>query len=569
MGALLSSVAYGSPDVAAPDVAAIQRWLDRARRSRSLAQRAQTVYTAVVVGGIVGVLVYGTASSALADVISVSSMARWGPSVMLVGFVVAGLWGAVQGPVVFAPADVAILLAAPLARAEVVARPLRRALLIGAGVGVLVAGVVLVGLTGRGREVPAARAFGLVAGIALAGVICVALAWLVSISARAERWLRRVRWPAVAVAGGLVLWAVLGGRTGRTVALWSGPWGWAVSAGARGSEAAWVARLACTAVAAGAVVVMAWLRRGFGETERFERRAEGRAHLQASLMDFNVRTGRRDLVGVSVSGPGSGSGPGPGPGGAGRRSSGFGRLVAWLVAWLRGRLASVGVRLDGRGVPTLAVVWRDLATAARSPARVLQSVALAAGGAALVLLDLARPVAVVFGAVLIYVAGAWLIEPMRIELDVPSRPAVFLGVRPGRALLAHAALPSVVAFGSVAVCAIVLALTGVLAGSELPAALGVVCGAPAVVGCAGMSARRGGRLPQEVLAAAVTTDPSGGGLVLLGWLLFWPAVASAIVYVPVRAITVHSPVGHAVVSAGIGVVAVVFTAFLQWRDPAP
>jgi hypothetical protein len=157
---------------------------------------------------------------------------------------------------------------------------------------------------------------------------------------------------------------------------------------------------------------------------------------------------------------------------------------------------------------------------------------------------------------------------MRIELDVPSRPPVFLGVRPGRALLAHMVLPALVVFWSVALCAVVLALAGRLAGGELPAVLALVCGGPAVVGCAGMSARRGGRLPQEVLAAAVTTDPSGGGLVLLGWLLFWPALASAIVYVPARAITVQSPVGHAVVSAGIALVGVVVTASLQWRDPA-
>src|SRR6185437_14382459 len=141
---------------------------------------------------------------------------------------------------------------------------INNALLIGAGVGVVVAGVVLVGLTGHGREVPAARAFGFVVGIALAGVICVALAWIVSVSARAERWLWRIRWPAVAVAGGLVLWAVLGGRVGRTAALWSGPWGWAVPAGARGSDAGWIARLACAAVATVLVAGAVWLRRGTG-----------------------------------------------------------------------------------------------------------------------------------------------------------------------------------------------------------------------------------------------------------------------------------------------------------------
>lgn len=540
--------------IGVPDVAAIQRWLDRARRSRTLAQRAQTVYTAVVVGAIFGVLLYGTASSALADVIDVRSAGRWGPSLMLVAFVAAGLWGAVQGPVVLAAADVAHLLSAPLSRSDLVARPLRRALVIGAGVGVLVAGVVLVGLTGHHRHVAVAHAFGVVVGIGLAGVICVGVAWMVSISARAERWLRLVRWPAVAAAGGLVLWAVLGGRVGRTVALWSGPWGWTVSAAAGGSAGPWVGALLGAAVATALAVAVAWLRRGTGETERFARRAEGRAHLQASLMDFNVRTGRRDLAEVSA----------PGSVADGRARWGPGRATRRV----RGRLAAIGARwLGGRGAAELAVVWRDAATAARFPGRVAQSAALAAGGAALVLLDVARPVAVVVGAVLIYAAGAWLLEPMRIELDVPSRPPVFLGVRGGRALLAHWVAPALVVFGSVALCTVVLALAGQLAGHELPAALAVVAGAPAVVGCAGMSARRGGRLPHEVLAAAVTSDPSGGGLVLLGWLLLWPAVAAAIVYVPARAITMRSAAGHAVVSAGIGLVAVVVMALLQRRDP--
>jgi hypothetical protein len=220
MGALLSV----SPAAARPDVVAIQRWLDRARRSRSFAQRAQTVYAAIVVGGIFGVLVYGTAQSALAEVIGLASVGRWGPSLMLIAFVAAGFWGAVQGPVVFSPADLAVLLAAPLSRADLVARPLRRAMLIGAGAGMVGAGVVLVGLTGGGRDVALTRAFGVVVGVGLAGVICVVLAWIVSISARAERCLRLVRWPAVALAGGLVVWAALGGRAGRMVALWSGPW---------------------------------------------------------------------------------------------------------------------------------------------------------------------------------------------------------------------------------------------------------------------------------------------------------------------------------------------------------
>ncbi|MBV9802988.1 MAG: hypothetical protein JO130_07365, partial [Solirubrobacterales bacterium] len=179
-----------------------------------------------------------------------------------------------------------------------------------------------------------------------------------------------------------------------------------------------------------------------------------------------------------------------------------------------------------------------------------------------------KPVAVVVGALLIYAAAAWLIEPMRIELDAPSRTSVFLGARAGRALLAHTVLPAIVTGFAVALCAVVLAPAGVLAGGSLPAALALVVTAPAVACCAGLSARRGGRLPQELLITAIGSDPSGGGLVLLGWLALWPGVAAAIVYIPVRAIHTRAAAGHVVVSVGIGLAALAVTALMQWRDPA-
>jgi len=71
-----------------------------------------------------------------------------------------------------------------------------------------------------------------------------------------------------------------------------------------------------------------------------------------------------------------------------------------------------------------------------------------------------------------------------------------------------------------------------------------------------------------VLISAVGTDPSGGGLVLLGWLLLWPAVAVAVVYIPVRAISVHSTLAHVAVSVGLGVVAVAGALLAQQRDPS-
>ena len=536
-----------------PNASAIYRWLGTARRSPSVGQRLQTVYTAVVVAAIFGALVYGTASSALAQVISPETVARWGPSLVLLALLGAGYWGTVQGPVVFSAADVGCLLAAPLRRAGLVGRPLRVAFLLGFGVGVLVAGVAVVGLTGQGRSVAAARIFGLGGGLGLIGLVAVALAWTVSSRAGAERALRSMSWPVLVLAGGLVAYALAGGATGRDVALWSGPWGWAVQAGAGRYASAWGFALAAVAVAAALVVGLAWRRRGAGETERFVLRAEGRAHLQASLMDMNVRTGRRDLASVAAGR------------GTGRRS---GSRRVWGVRWLRTWLSALDDRrFGGRRGAQVAVVWRCFVIAARLPSRPLVSALLAGGGTALVLLDLAEPVAVMAGALLIYVASAWLLEPMRVELDAPSRAPVFLGARPGRALVAHVLFPSLVVSASVAVSAIVVALAAGLSGSGVAAALALVVTSAAVVCCAGMSARRGGRLPHDVLITAVSSDPSGGGLVLLGWLLLWPAVAVAVVYVPVRAISVHSTVAHVVVSVGLGLAAVAAALLAQQRDP--
>ncbi|MBV9803523.1 MAG: hypothetical protein JO130_10050, partial [Solirubrobacterales bacterium] len=402
------------------------RWLDSARRSRTLGQRAMTVYTALVVGGILGVLLYGTASSALAQVLSARSLARWGPSLMLLVFLGAGLWGTVQGPVLFSPPDLGHLLMAPLVRAKLVSRPLRRALGWGASAGVLVAAVMVVGLTGSRRHVAVGRMFGLGIGLALAGVICVALGWLVSSRAMGERALWLLRWPVVAAAGALAAVALAGGHVGRSVALWSGPWGWSVQAGAGAGAVSWLLGLGALVIAAGSIVGVAWRARAHGETERFVRRSEGMAHLQASLMDFDARSGRRTLAEVAA------------PAGAGARGSGPGGSRAAVVRWLRGCLSSLAARRFGGGhAPELAVIWRDAMVAVWRPGRLVQSALLAAGGAVLALVDLAKPVAVVVGALLIYAAAAWLIEPMRIELDAPSRTSVFLGARAGRALLAH------------------------------------------------------------------------------------------------------------------------------------
>src|SRR5207344_3241499 len=105
---------------------------------------------------------------------------------------------------------------------------------------------------------------------------------------------------------------------------------------------------------------------------------------------------------------------------------------------LRRRLSLVDARwLGGRHAGELAVVWRDALVATEMWQRVVQTALLVGGGAAFVLVDVGRPAGLIVGAVLIYAGASRLLEPMRIELDAPSRGSVFLGIRAGRALMAH------------------------------------------------------------------------------------------------------------------------------------
>jgi hypothetical protein len=121
---------------------------------------------------------------------------------------------------------------------------------------------------------------------------------------------------------------------------------------------------------------------------------------------------------------------------------------------------------------------------------------------------------------------------LRIEHDAAERSRVFLGTRPGRAYAAHLIVPAVLMVTAIALTLAGLALGMALHGRAGGPAVDLLVAGPAVVGCAAMSARRGGRLPQEVLMTAMATDPSGGGAILLAWLLLWPAAAAALVALP-------------------------------------
>src|SRR5262249_48230585 len=118
-------------------VATVRAWWRVKRPGRSLGTRLDALYMVAITTGIFGALLYGTASSALSQVITPEAMAEWGPAILLVGLALTARWGTWQGPVVFAEPDVGFLLGAPLSRRALAARPFARAVGWGAVAGAL------------------------------------------------------------------------------------------------------------------------------------------------------------------------------------------------------------------------------------------------------------------------------------------------------------------------------------------------------------------------------------------------------------------------------------------------
>jgi hypothetical protein len=231
------------------------RWWWRAQHpGPGLWHRLDVIYTVAIGVAILGGWAYGIASSALAQVVTPDAVATYGPPLALAALLVTAQWGVYQGPVVYSVADVAHLLGAPLPRRGLAWRRLVRGLAWGAVAGAVAGALLLVGLAGRGRGVAAPRAAGFITGIAELGALGVAAAWAVQSDAARERWAARAIWPAALVAAALAAAAHDGGA-GRTIALWSGPWGWAVQPGAGVADAQWIAAFAAltavTALAAG------------------------------------------------------------------------------------------------------------------------------------------------------------------------------------------------------------------------------------------------------------------------------------------------------------------------------
>jgi hypothetical protein len=215
---------------------------------------------------------------------------------------------------------------------------------------------------------------------------------------------------------------------------------------------------------------------------------------------------------------------------------------------------------------TLVTVWRDGVAARRTPGRVFEAAVLTAAGTALALLEADHPAGALAGMLLVYAGAARVLWPLRAELDLPSRARVLLQPPIGRVLLAHTAVPGLVAAGAAALGAAGCAVAGALPNGAAVAAALAVAAAPLAVGCAAMSARRGGRLPQSVFMGAVAADPSGGAIGILAWMAWWPALAAVLGAGPIL-IVAHSGAGAgAALAIAIGLAAATLAGALR-REP--
>src|SRR3954447_6570215 len=113
-------------------LADVRWWWRQTHPGPGVWRRLDTLYMVAISVAILGGLAYGTASAALAQVVTPEAMARFGPAVALLALLVTAQWGAYQGPVVFSVADVAHLLGAPLPRRSLAWRRLVRGLAAGA-----------------------------------------------------------------------------------------------------------------------------------------------------------------------------------------------------------------------------------------------------------------------------------------------------------------------------------------------------------------------------------------------------------------------------------------------------
>lgn len=484
-----------------------------------------------------GVALAGGAISGFAGPgLGARTLVVWCPSVLALVLLAALRFGCWQGPVLFSAADVALLLAAPIALADLVRPKLDHAFLLGAIAGLALGGVALLIHTGGPAGIGAPRSACSVLAFASLGVLATASSWIVQRSRRVALLVLRASPLIVVGTAGLVLAASAGGL-GRALATWSGPWGWTIAA--LSGRPSWPIATGLMLLAAGYAAMAARRLAGSAPVEQFLIRAETRTGLTASVVLLDYRAGALTHHAALRSGAGS----------------------------LR--------RAPRPTNPRLVVLWHDALALMRDPFRVLWAALLCAAGTWEAIAHPGRPLAAGIGAGALYFAASLLCEPLRADIDHPDKSRLLLCWDFARVLVAHCTLPAIVLFG-VASGAIAAA---VIAGTASPAALAVIPTvlAPLVAGpvvCAALNARRGGRIDASVLLGSSGSDPFGGGITLVAQLASWLlldliAFGAPTLLLGAAAARGHTVIAAAVLSLAIGGTAVALLLSYARRSPTP
>ena len=423
-------------------------------------------------------------------------LARLATVALLLGLLAALRYATWQGPVVFTAPEVHFLLGSPLPRAELVRGRLRRGLLAGAGIGVVL-GLAAFVLLEAELAVPAwpllAAAVG---GAALFGALAAALGWLVESSAASAR--------VVLLASPLVLAAAaavwLGGAAAAGAGPWSGPWGWAsgpLVAAAGGRDPGWAVQAALLAVLTAAAVAAAWRTAARVTLEELERRAGTRAGVGASIFMADPR----------------------------------GAVLLRHQA-VRGLVGVRRLRLRHPRSRWLALPWRDAVGLLRAPGRVGWAAVLCGSGALAVAAQPGRRLLAAGAVVVAYLGAAQLVEPLRGEADQPDASRQ-LPWRWGELVLLHTVTPILVLTVIGTALAAALALAGLLPGAAFGLALvGCLPVGAALVWSAAIAGQRG-RLGLDQLMTAAVMGELAGPIYLLRWFATGPLVALTVLLGPV------------------------------------
>lgn len=496
------------------DRAVAARAFVRARRRRVRPSPYQ-IYATVVICAIVGALGHGVISSLVGSGLTLHGLAVSGPSLLLIGLLGAARFGRWQGPVSFSPADVLLLLMAPLEAAALVRPKLEHGLLAGAACGAAVGVLLILVVAGGPAGLGAGRSVGGVSGIAAVAVLAVAISWLVQSSRRSLPLLRRTSPMVFVLAVGLVL---LNSTVNTAIGVWSGPWGWAIAplAGQQG----WPLALGLLVLTALATATWARRRAGSASVEMFMARAGTRSALGGAALSLDYRSAA--LV-YRAAQP---------------------HTRAWLPQ----------VRVPPPAGARWVIPWRDAVAAWRGPSRAAWAAGLCAATTLEALSHPGKLLPSLLAAVGLYFAAALLAEPLRMDVDAPERRVALLGWSLPRVLLAHCVLPLMVlvpvAAATVA-ASVLFGVAGVTTLALLPTLLAPAL-ATAVLASA-LAARRGGRIDEALLLKLLGTDPTNPGamaflvILLAPWLLV-AAIGDGVAIAIVGHAAAHH---HALVSGGV------------------